>query len=149
MAVLNDHIKAFIVRSLACFDTPSQVIAAVKEEFGVNVTKQQVAGYNPENATGKDLSKKLREIFYETRDKFKKKADGIAIANQSYRLRVLDRMLRRAEERGNIAMAAAILEQASKEAGGVYTNRRELTGKDGKDLTPATPVLNVTIGGGQ
>lgn len=139
--------KAYIVRCLACYDTPSQIIVAVKEEFGIDVSKQQVAGYQPGNATAKDLSKKWRELFNETRESFKKEAGEIAIANQSYRLRVLDRLLQKAERTGNMAMAAQLIEQASKEIGGAFTNKRELTGKDGQPLTQAQPVLNVTIGG--
>ncbi len=34
MATLTDDVKAFIVQALACFDTPSQVVDAVKEEGG-------------------------------------------------------------------------------------------------------------------
>ena len=41
MAALNSEVKGFIVQALACFDTPSQVAAAVREEFGIEVTRQQ------------------------------------------------------------------------------------------------------------
>jgi hypothetical protein len=37
-------------------------------------------------------------------------------------------MYEKASERGNAALAAALLEQAAKEVGGVFTNRRELSG---------------------
>lgn len=37
MPALNDDQKLFIVQALACFDTPTQVIEAVKQEFGVEV----------------------------------------------------------------------------------------------------------------
>lgn len=42
MASLNNEIKAFIVQALACFDTPSQVAKAVKQEFDLDVSRQQV-----------------------------------------------------------------------------------------------------------
>lgn len=36
MATLKDNVKLFIVQALACFDTPSQVVEAVKQEFGLS-----------------------------------------------------------------------------------------------------------------
>lgn len=42
MATLKNEVKSFIVQALACFDTPSQVVESVKNEFGVVVTRQQV-----------------------------------------------------------------------------------------------------------
>ncbi len=49
----------------------------------------------------------------------------------------------KAEDQGNMVLAAQLLEQAAKEMGNAFTNRRELTGKDGKDL-PAPPAM-VTV----
>ena len=40
MAALKPEIKAFIVQSVACFDTPSQVVESVLKEFGVNIPRQ-------------------------------------------------------------------------------------------------------------
>ena len=37
---LPDEVKAFVVQALACFDTPSEVAKAVKEEFGLVVSRQ-------------------------------------------------------------------------------------------------------------
>jgi hypothetical protein len=145
LATLNDHVKGYIVRALACYDTPSQVIAAVKEEFGIELSRQQVATYNPENVVAKDLAKKWRDLFDETREAFKKETGAIAIANQSFRLRVLDRLLQKAERAGNMALVAQLIEQASKEIGGAFTNKRELTGAGGRDLVPASGVLAVPL----
>lgn len=143
MATLKEDHKAFIVRALACFDTPQQVAEAVKQEFGVVINRMQVSLYDPTKATGKKLGKKWRIIFDETRKQFLEKTSEIPIANQAMRLRVLNRALTTAESRGNLAMVLQILEQAAKESGGSFTNRRELTGKDGKDLGAATGVLVV------
>jgi hypothetical protein len=40
-------------------------------------------------------------------------------------------MAEKAEAQGNMVLASSLLEQAAKEMGGAFTNRRELTGKDG------------------
>ena len=53
------------------------------------------------------------------------------VAHQAYRLRVLNRALERAEKSGNTTLVLQILEQAAREMGGAFTNRREVTGKGG------------------
>jgi hypothetical protein len=131
MATLNDDVKRFIVQAIACYDTPQQIVEVVKEEFGIVVSRPQVQTYDPEKAQGKALSKKWRDLFAETRKKFLDDASSIPIANQTFRLRALNRMYARAERQGNVVVAAQIIEQAAKEVGGAFTNRRELTGKDG------------------
>lgn len=138
MAQLTEPMKLFMVQALACYDTPSQVAQAVKEEFGVVVTRQQVARYDASKATAKDLSRKLRDVFAATREKFLADVSEIPIAQQAYRLRVLQRALTKVESQGNVAMVAQVLEQAAKESGGMFTNRRELTGKGGGPLEVAS-----------
>lgn len=131
MATLNDDHKLLIVQALACFDSPQQVADLVKAEFGLSVTRQQVAAYDPTKVAGRQLSKKLKAIFEQTRAQFLDNTASIPIAQQAYRLRVLQRQLERAEKQGNAAMVSALLEQAAKETGGAFTNRREVTGKGG------------------
>lgn len=144
MAKLNDDVKAFIVRALACFDSPTDVCRQVKEEFGLDVTKQQVSAYHPERRVAKDLSEKWRTIFEETRKKFVEDVSTIPIANQAFRLRALNRMYERVQGQGNMALAAQLIEQAAKESGGAFTNRREMTGKDGTPLIPTKSAQEMT-----
>lgn len=47
---------------------------------------------------------------------------------------MLDRMARQMESEGNVAMAAQLLEQAAKEMGDAYTNRRQLSGPHGEPI---------------
>lgn len=125
MAALNDDVKAFIVNALACYDTPSQVAASVKEEFGVDVSRMQVSVYDPTKKMGKALSAKWRELFESTRGRFLEAQAAVPIANSNFRLRALHRMYAQAEQRGNVVFAAQLLEQAAKETGGVFTNRQK------------------------
>lgn len=145
MAALSEDVKVFIVQALACFDSPSQVAQAVKDQYGVTVSRQQVEGYDPTKRAGKTVAKKLRALFHETRETFLQEAAAVPVAKQVYRLRVLQRALDRAEKRGNDAMVLQILEQAAKDSGGVFTNRRELTGADGAPLAP-TPTTIQLVG---
>jgi hypothetical protein len=140
---LSDEVKTFVVQALACFDSPSTVVDAVKAEFGDVITRQAVEGYDPNKRAGASLSQKWRELFEATRKAFLEDTSAIGISHRSVRLRKLEAQIALNEKRGNSAMVAQLLEQAAKEVGGAYTNRRELTGKDGKDLP--VPVSPVTI----
>jgi hypothetical protein len=138
MPVLTEPVKIAIVQALACYDTPTQVAELVKQEYGVEILRNQVGQYDPTKAGGKNMGRKLRDIFDATRAAFLQDVGEIPIAKQSYRLRVLNRLLVKVEGQGNTAVAAQLLEQAAKEVGGSFTNKRELTGKDGKPLMPST-----------
>jgi hypothetical protein len=140
MTTLTEDVKAFIVQALACFDTPTQVSEAVKEEFGLDVTRQQVAAYDPTKKTSRTLGKKWRAIFHATRKSFLEETAAIPIANQSFRLRALQRMYEKTAGRGNYAMAAQLIEQAAKEAGDAYANRR---GEQDKSLDEEIKVLEI------
>ncbi|HCE9140570.1 TPA: DUF2280 domain-containing protein [Klebsiella pneumoniae] len=125
MAALKPEIKAFIVQSVACYDTPSQVVESVLKEFGIQITRQQVEQNDPTKISGKGLAQKWVDLFNRTRDRFLNEISDIPIANKAYRLRVLDRMAARAEGMKNLALTAEIIEQAAKECGDAYTNKHK------------------------
>lgn len=133
MARLDPETKLLIVQRLACFDTPTQVSTAIKEDYGITVSPQACEAYDPTKRIGKDLSQKLRKVFEDTREGFLNNIADIPIANKAVRLRTLQRMIHKAESKGNMPLAAQLLEQAAKEVGEAYTNRQRLehTGKDG------------------
>lgn len=124
MAALQNDVKAFIVQALACFDTPSQVVEAVQKEYGVSITRQQVETHDPTKTSGKCLAKRWVTLFNDTRNRFRQNTAEIPIANRAYRLRALGRMAEKAEGMKNMALATQIIEQAAKETGDVYVNRR-------------------------
>lgn len=124
MARLNDAVKQFIVQALACYDTPQQVADAVKEEFGLDVPRQQVALYDPTKHAGRNLSKKWRAIFDATRENFKAETGEIPIAQRAYRLRKMSQIASQAERMRNLPLVLQILEQAAKEVGDAYVNHK-------------------------
>ena len=124
MAALNNEIKAFIVQSLACFDSPSQVATAVKDGFGVVVSRQHVEAHDPTRKSSKGLAKRWVTLFEDARKRFREETAEIPIANRAYRLRAMNRFVEKAETMKNIGLAMQILEQAAKETGDVYVNRR-------------------------
>jgi len=141
MAALKDEVKQFIVQALACFDTPTQVSTAVKQEFNLDVSRQQVACYDPNCHAGRNLGPKWRAIFADTRKRFREDVAEIPIASRAFRLRALGRMAQQAEGMRNIALAVSVIEQAAKEVGDMYVNRRldapKLPGDTGEGIPTA------------
>lgn len=134
---LTDEIRTFIVQALACFDPPSVVVAAVKDEFGRVTTPQAVQAYDPTKHAGKKIAKKWREMFDATRKAFIDNTATIGISHKATRLRALERMAIKAEKQGNIALAVRLHEQAAKEVGNAYTNKVDLTSSDGSMSPPS------------
>ncbi|HVO04028.1 MAG TPA: DUF2280 domain-containing protein [Candidatus Cybelea sp.] len=122
MSTLTDEIKEFIVKGLACFDTPSEVVEGVKANFGIEVSRQQVFAYDPGGS--RPPAPRWGALHAATRERFLREIAEIGIAQKAVRLRMLHRMARRAEENHRLALAAAFLEQAAKECGGAYEDRR-------------------------
>lgn len=140
MATLKGEVKAFIVQSLACFDTPSVVVDSVKKEFGIAVSRQQVESHDPTKVNGRGLAQKWVDMFNATRERFQTELADIPIANKAFRLRALDRMASRTETMKNFALTAQLIEQAAKECGDAYTNKQKVehTGKDGGPIESST-----------
>ncbi|NAN50835.1 DUF2280 domain-containing protein [Pseudomonas protegens] len=136
MAALKSDVKAFIVQALACFDTPSQVSQAVKQEFDIDVTRQQVEQHDPTKRAGSHLALKWQTLFHDTRKRFREETADIPIANRAFRLRGLARMAEKAENMRNLALTAQLYEQAAKECGDMYVNRAR---KEEPDDEPQIP----------
>lgn len=130
MATLDDKQKEFLVKALACYDTPSQVAAALKEHFGVAIDRRQVHEYDPEGSKGYKVAPRWKGLFYATRAKFNDQVSAVPIANQPMRLRALQRIFDKAEAMNNLPFAAQVLEQAAKEVSGGYSNVRKIQGGD-------------------
>lgn len=131
-AKVPTEVKVFIVQRLACYDTPQMVADAVIQEYGhileplgITIDRRYVQTYDAER-TGKKPAKSWIELFETTRAAFLKNTTQIPIANKSTRLRALNRMAFQAEQIGNMVLAKELHEQAAKEMGDVYTNRRLL-----------------------
>lgn len=139
-AQLSNETKTFIVQALACFDSPLTVAKAVKEELGIEVTRQHVESHDPTKKAAATLGKRWVELFHATRKTFLEDTSTIGISHRAVRIRSLQRYAALAEKQGNVRLAAELLEQAAKEMGDAYTNRRILTGKDGNPLVPAPAV---------
>lgn len=139
MAALNESAKLFIVGRLACYDSPSEVMKALKEEHGIEASRSQVQAYDPTTAQGSRLSPKLREVFETVRKQFLADVTSVPIANKAVRLRLLQKLADNAVGKGNAALVSTLLEQAAKEVGDAYSNRQKLdhSGVVGHAAVPA------------
>jgi len=122
MSTLTDEIKTFIVMGLARYETPSEVAKAVGVNFGVEIDRRQVHAYDP--ACSQPPAQRWCDLHAATRQAFLHEMAEIGIAHKAFRLRVLDRMARKAEANHYLDQTAAFLEQAAKECGGLYESRK-------------------------
>jgi hypothetical protein len=95
--VLTEEIKAFIVRGLVCYETPTRVAAAVKKVFDLEVSRQLVHTYHARSAHPPE--ERWCELFEQTRESFLADIASIGIAQKAFRLRKLERFAEHAEER--------------------------------------------------
>jgi hypothetical protein len=144
---LNEEQKAFLVMAWARFLSPKDIMREFSATFGCRIDDKQVHHYNPlgsrarSSPTGKGLEK-WQVLFAETREDFVNKILDIPIANVSYRLRELNDAYVEAKEKKNLRLCNEILEQAAKESGGAFTNKREVAGK--LDIKDERAVLDET-----
>jgi hypothetical protein len=123
---LTDEIREFVVRSLARYETPSQVAAAVREVFGIEVSRQLIYKYDP--AGSKPPAQRWIDLHAATRARFLAELAEIGVAQKVVRLQMLDRFAREADDNDDFSEAAAFLEQAAKECGGIYERRKRRSG---------------------
>jgi hypothetical protein len=121
MPTLTDEIKTFIVKGLACFDTPSKVAEDVRAQFDVAITRQHVYAYDPDSS--QQMSPRWTALHAATRAKFLRDLAEVGVSHKVVRLRKLDRMANECEL-SDVRLTLACLKQAAKECGGLYEKRR-------------------------
>ena len=122
MPKLNDEIKEFIVKRIACYETPSRIAAAVKTHFGIAIDRRRVFEYNP--AGSRPPAQRWIDLHAATRARFLRDVAEIGVAQKVIRLRMLDRFAQMAEENNRDEKAAKFLEQAARECGGFYEKQK-------------------------
>lgn len=126
MAELSDEHKTEIVLLFARFRSAAEVTAEINERFGLDMVIQQAVKYDPERPSF-EAGDRWRTLHDLARREFIENVTAIPVANQSYRLELLQRGIKDAVKRGKWTIAASLAEQAAKEVGGVLTNQRNVT----------------------
>ena len=101
----------------------------MRETYGVEVTLPQVMYYDATSA-GTDLAPDLRELFAAVRERAKRDIDDIPCAHLAVRMRTLQEGIDAARQNRNWVLVGTLLEQAAKDTGGLYTNRRLISPED-------------------
>jgi hypothetical protein len=91
----------------------------------VEASKPHALAYNPGGPNYRGAPK-WRTLFDAERKRFLEDVGNIGIAQKAVRLQRLEKLCTIALERRNVKLAAEVLEQAAKEMGEVFTNRREV-----------------------
>jgi hypothetical protein len=131
VAELSDQHKERIVVLLARYRLPSEVAVQMKDDFGLELTVQQIVKYDPSRPVY-EAGEKWRPIFEVARQDYLENVKAVPVANQGWRLQTLQDGIEAAKKAKNWRMVADLLEQAAKEVGGVLTNSRELNISDGR-----------------
>ena len=137
MARLKKTEKTFIVRSLAQFMTPTEVVKDIKEKFNIDVSPQQVETYDPTKVAGADLSQEFVDLFNKARKEYlDQPLHNIVGANDIVQLQILSDLL--VSKKGNVVMSIKLIDQIQKIMKGHYEKKIEITGADGTPLQTTT-----------
>jgi hypothetical protein len=117
VAELSEHHKEAIVLLLARYRTPAEVALVMREEFELELAIQQIVKYDPSRPVY-EAGERWLPVF--------EAAAAVPVANQGFRLNLLQQGIDAAKKSKNWKLVAELTEQASKEVGGVFTNIRDL-----------------------
>ena len=129
VAELSAEAKLRLVTLLAQFSGPAEAARIVSAEFGVTLTRAQAWKYDPTRPACR-ISPKFKGIFFEVRERWLCRVSEIGVANKGYRLRALDRLAAKLEEKGDYVGAIKALEQAAREVGGFFDRREDRSETD-------------------
>ena len=126
--VVSDEVKTFIVKSLAVYESLSEVSKSIKEKFDLILKPQTIQHYDPTKIAGDDLDKDLKDLFFATRKQFDEQ-EILPLSKKLVRIKKLGKYVEAFENFENFTAAAAVLEQIAKEEGGLYTNKQRIEHK--------------------
>lgn len=128
MAALTPAEQRFLVLQLAVYTPIATVVEAFEAQFGKALDRRQVWEYDCSKAANRERrSTELVELFEETRAEYQEETKAVAIGNKRWRLEQYQDLYDDAKSKGLRKTAMQILEQAAKEDGDAYTNKRDVT----------------------
>lgn len=151
MATLKDNHREAIVRLYAEYNSNSDVIKVMKEEFGLELTDSQIRYYNPEDSwSKKGLHEKWINMFHKYREEYNNQLDSIPVSQMSYQLRRIQRRLDYIDsktnselditEGGRARLELTLLQEAQKILGKFY-DRKELAEIDSRQVQQKSGVV--------
>lgn len=131
VAELTEEMKLAVVQGIARCRSYSEVVVHLAEEYDVQTVVQHIRHYDPGHPQF-NAGEKWRLIFDETRKAYLEEVSTVPAANQGFRLQALQEGIEDARKHKKWALMAMLIEQASKEVGGVFTNARDLRISDSR-----------------
>lgn len=124
----------------ACFVSVPVIQKYFRDEYQLELETKQIGRYDPLRSYYEG-GERWREVHKIARENYRNNVHEIPVANQSYRLNILQKGIEAAEKSKNWVLAAQLTEQAAKEVGGVMTNQRNFKVDDDRkksvrDMTP-------------
>jgi len=114
--------KKFIVESFACFQGVSAIAAEYLRRWGVSLDHRLIASYDPRRPSAR-VGKALRLYYDQCRKAYVEGVAEVAIAHQAHRLRLLGRVIEKANNSKDFNAAIKGLELAAKEMGGALSGQ--------------------------
>lgn len=146
---LPDKVRRYVVQMLACYERHSDVRKAVNEHYGeelkaagIDITDNKVRALDPTQARGQEMAPKLKELFWDTRKRYDDESEEQLIGDLRHRRSMYRVIVERSIAKGNEQLALQALKQAAQDAGGVFTNRRELSGPGGKPVETVSMTID-------
>ena len=141
---LTDEHKTFIVRRLAAYETLSVIARGLRQEFGITVPKPVIQYYDPERRQSRNLARRWRDLFWQTRKAFK---EGLADIGANYPLvRIYWRgeMAQETWAAGQHSVANDILDSIAKDSGAAPDESAALGhfGLSGGPLTATVTIVH-------
>ena len=123
------------MRALASRERSTDILAFLEENFKVTVDRKALSHYDPR--LNPKLDDDLKSLYERTAAEFWDKKHFEALNSLNFRQR-LRQELYEASGR-NLKLKLEILDAAAKDEGGLFSNRREVTGADG------APVVSLNV----
>jgi hypothetical protein len=119
---LQHAAKVELVTLLARFTGPTEAAQLISTKYGVTLDRRTAWKYDASKA-GCTAGPKYRQLFVEVRERWLNDLATLPITHQAHRLRTLERLVNKAEARGDYLTALKGLEQAAREVNGFYAAR--------------------------
>jgi len=130
---LSEDEKFHLLHRLACFASPAEMVKEMHELYGIEMSIPAVLVYDATSSQSRNLSAEHRRYFLEIRQRFIETETDVAIANRTWRLERLMKLLEHTLVKQSPKLALLVLEQAAKERGGLYLRQEKLDPKDLSD----------------
>lgn len=120
---LPREVQNRIVVLFAQFHRLSQVKRAILDEFGLDMDERDLGHYDASKPSAR-VGRRLRELFAAAREAYIGETANVAISHQNHRLRLIEKLIDKAETAKEFDVALKGLRLAAEEMGGGLTKER-------------------------